>query len=69
MSVRLLMRANRIRKDCLLKRLIEHAFVNENWGNFKRRLPRYLCLNRLCKHKMRGGEFLAERNATFSWND
>lgn len=65
MSVRLLMRANRIRKDSLLKRLIEHAFVNENWGNFKRRLPRYLCLNRLCKHKMRGGEFLAERNATF----
>lgn len=54
MSVRLLMRANRIRKDSLLKRLIEHAFVNENWGNFKRRLPRYLCLNRLCKHEDEG---------------
>lgn len=44
------MRACRIKEDSLLKRLIEHAFVNENGGNFKRRLPRYLCLNRLCKH-------------------
>lgn len=63
------MRVNRIRKDSFLKRLIEYVFVNENWGNFKRRLFRYLCLNRFCKYKMRGGEFFVERNVIFLWND